>query len=551
MITDKTAAMRFTDEGIATLERVARDYPDIWASTADFGDILRDRKCPDFEEPIKGLYMNDLPELPDPAEFGLNRKAMADSAALEFSAAFEGLELKHLADRRFIAWLNCFRLREFGVKRFPLRGDADLSRNIRLHFFPRTMRDIMQPGLAGRLLWLAEAAARIERGSGRAVSREAALAHFCRRPDDYHQFVLFSVMNNERALGEFVRALLHEADGCNSRGAREIARSVNREAGGRLLDALPRGELRKVATKAADRVMSKPEFVVDRHKLRGREPLRVLSLGAGVQSSVLALMASEGYRGMEKPDFAIFADTGWEPKAVYDHLDWLEGQLSFEIYRVQAKDKQTGEPRSAREELVNGVNGQGYNFINIPLFVRGVDGKTGVLKRQCTTHYKLQPIFAFLRERLGAVPGRPLPKDKRVEMWLGISVDEITRQKPSRENWIVNRWPLIEGGFSRAQLLTWFKTRWPERDLPKSSCIGCPYHSDAIWKDMKAFDPVSWNDAVSADLALRAGAGGRAELRGAAYLHRSRTPLGDVAFDESALGYNDAMDAECAGVCGV
>lgn len=44
--------------------------------------------------------------------------------------------------------------------------------------------------------------------------------------------------------------------------------------------------------------------------------LRVLSLGAGVQSTTLVLMAAHGVVG-PMPDCAIFADTGWEPKAVY------------------------------------------------------------------------------------------------------------------------------------------------------------------------------------------------------------------------------------------
>lgn len=48
---------------------------------------------------------------------------------------------------------------------------------------------------------------------------------------------------------------------------------------------------------------------------------RVLSLGAGVQSTTLFLMSLRG----ELPplDAAIFADTQWEPKAVYKHLNWL------------------------------------------------------------------------------------------------------------------------------------------------------------------------------------------------------------------------------------
>jgi hypothetical protein len=45
-------------------------------------------------------------------------------------------------------------------------------------------------------------------------------------------------------------------------------------------------------------------------------PIRILSLGAGVQSTTLALMAAHGEIG-PMPDCAIFADTQWEPRRVY------------------------------------------------------------------------------------------------------------------------------------------------------------------------------------------------------------------------------------------
>ena len=44
--------------------------------------------------------------------------------------------------------------------------------------------------------------------------------------------------------------------------------------------------------------------------------MRYISLGAGVQSSVMALMASRGEIG-PTPDCAVFADTQWEPESVY------------------------------------------------------------------------------------------------------------------------------------------------------------------------------------------------------------------------------------------
>ena len=65
--------------------------------------------------------------------------------------------------------------------------------------------------------------------------------------------------------------------------------------------------------------------------------LNVLSLGAGVQSSTLALMAAHG-EIEPMPDCAIFADTGDEPKAVYEWLVWLETQLPFEVCLLYTSD---------------------------------------------------------------------------------------------------------------------------------------------------------------------------------------------------------------------
>jgi hypothetical protein len=61
--------------------------------------------------------------------------------------------------------------------------------------------------------------------------------------------------------------------------------------------------------------------------------MNIISLGAGVQSSTMALMAAAG-EITPMPDCAIFADTQGEPHAVYAWLDWLEKQLPFPVHRV-------------------------------------------------------------------------------------------------------------------------------------------------------------------------------------------------------------------------
>ncbi len=61
--------------------------------------------------------------------------------------------------------------------------------------------------------------------------------------------------------------------------------------------------------------------------------LRALSPCAGVQSTTMALMAAHGEIA-PMPDCAIFADTGWEPKAVYEHLESLASPsvLTFPVH---------------------------------------------------------------------------------------------------------------------------------------------------------------------------------------------------------------------------
>tara|TARA_Y100000310_G_C20434133_1_gene692906 strand:+ start:47 stop:319 length:273 start_codon:yes stop_codon:yes gene_type:complete len=66
------------------------------------------------------------------------------------------------------------------------------------------------------------------------------------------------------------------------------------------------------------------------------DPLKhIISLGAGVQSSTMALMAAKG-EITPMPDGAIFADTQWEPNHVYKWLDFIEKNVPFPIYRVTA-----------------------------------------------------------------------------------------------------------------------------------------------------------------------------------------------------------------------
>ena len=172
--------------------------------------------------------------------------------------------------------------------------------------------------------------------------------------------------------------------------------------------------------------------------------LTVISLGGGVQSTVLALMAADGEFD-PMPDCAIFADTHWEPPSIYTHLEWLRRRLPFPLHVVD-------NGRSLRDDVRAMTNHSGFpNYVDIPVYLRGRDGKgDGIGRRQCTANYKIRPITGKIRELLGVRPRRRVPPGTGVELWLGISTDEFSRTRPSRERWMRNRYPLIEAGMSRS-----------------------------------------------------------------------------------------------------
>ena len=167
--------------------------------------------------------------------------------------------------------------------------------------------------------------------------------------------------------------------------------------------------------------------------MRSTHSLTVISLGGGVQSSVMALMASGGAFG-QLPDCAIFADTHWEPPTIYPHLDWLAERLAFPLYIVD-------NGRSLREDAKALTNHSGNRgFIDLPLYLKGParagvrNGQgDGMGRRQCTEHYKIRPVRRKIRELLGLSRGQRVPAETTVELWLGISTDEAIRMKTSRD----------------------------------------------------------------------------------------------------------------------
>ncbi|MET8648513.1 hypothetical protein [Nocardia aurea] len=281
--------------------------------------------------------------------------------------------------------------------------------------------------------------------------------------------------------------------------------------------------------------------------------LRLLSLGAGVQSTTLALMACRGELAeFGKLDGAIFADTGWEPLRVYKHLT---GDLAAELESASIPLHLTSKG-NLREDTLD----PDHRFVSVPYFTLAPEGTTvrdeiidtdehgqnvivgyseprlatrrereGMGRRQCTSEYKLGPINRKVRELLGAKAPefRTVPRGRVAEQWIGFSTDEVHRVNDRQENrYTRKRYPLLELGMSRKDCERYLRaTGWSS--VSKSACIGCPFHGNAQWRELRDHYPEEWADAVDFDRQIRKGGTrtGAGELDGEAFLHRSRVPL--------------------------
>ena len=300
--------------------------------------------------------------------------------------------------------------------------------------------------------------------------------------------------------------------------------------------------------KADKAALEVAQIVMRKH---GGGEMRILNLGAGIQSTALALMAESGE--IAKFDYAIFADVQAEPESVYSHLEWLIKQLSYPVL-IRSRG-------SLLENLKNGVNADGQRYCSIPAFTGDYGRLGGITRRQCTSEYKIKVVEKTIRQDILNLPrfGR-IPKDIKIVQSFGLSYDEQARvvkvqRNHSHKNWAVE-FPLYDMEMTRSDCVKWLENYGIPHTVPRSACTFCPYHSDAEWKRMKLEDSESWDQAVEVDRIIRdkrmrCNQGMNDQM----WLHRSCKPLDEIDFDKSSKDAKGqsffSFTSECEGMCGV
>ena len=293
----------------------------------------------------------------------------------------------------------------------------------------------------------------------------------------------------------------------------------------------------------------------------------VLNLGAGIQSTTVLLMIKHGI--LPKVDYAIFADTGWEPKAVYEHLKWLENELNgiIKIAKVTAGD--------LRKDIITAINNKTTDRVSMPMFLLNEDKSQGLASRHCTKNYKILPITKFIRTNIFKLkPYQHFPKDIKIRQWFGISSDEMRRVRISKDFWSENIYPLINlpdkfltRSFSRQDCIEWLNNNYPNRNIPRSACIACPFHTNKEWRSMKNNNKEEFKDAVEFEKFVQENDYG---YHAKPFLHRKLITLDKINFDkmheeeiQKAITPADILKQidkemkentwvnECEGTCGV
>jgi len=229
----------------------------------------------------------------------------------------------------------------------------------------------------------------------------------------------------------------------------------------------------------------------------------------GVQSTALYLMSSLGY--IEKADYAIYADLKSEKPTTEKLVEYL---FDWKEILIKEADIYT--------DIINGVNSDGRSFVTIPAFSES----GGMVRRQCTGEYKINTVKKKIRELHGL---KHRQRMKPTQLWLGISTDEIERAKISQMYNIEYKYPLIENQISRSDCKTFLEER-SFHNVPKSSCVFCPYQQNRQFKEIKENFPKQWKKIVDVDNAIRNNSQRGKDDK--LFLHRSLKPINEVYLQE-------------------
>ncbi len=272
--------------------------------------------------------------------------------------------------------------------------------------------------------------------------------------------------------------------------------------------------------------------------------MKILSFGAGMQSTALALMSCENAHASGPPPYplvpvynaVIYCDLGLEPPWVYDQLEFtrkacVDAGIFFKVLDTPLY-----------QDLLENFGER--RVISVPWWTLREDGHKSKMPRNCTIDYKVNEITKYVRwELLGYSKGQRLdPRDyKAHEMHMGFSVEESRRCHENPHRLFVNRFPLVEMGMDRAASYAYILEHWG-LDTKASACAFCPFHRNFFFQHIRDHAPQTYQAVVKVDHLLRDKTP-KPPMDSDLFISRSRKRIEE-------LTPADCDDAECFEYCG-
>lgn len=227
-----------------------------------------------------------------------------------------------------------------------------------------------------------------------------------------------------------------------------------------------------------------------------------------MQSTALALMSCENaiaIRNKQIPpnpnvpvyDLIIFCDLGMEPPWVMQQWTFIEN--ACRSAGIKSKTLKTDLYGHFMENFGE------RRTVSIPWWTLGDDGKESKMPRNCTIDFKVEMISKYIRwEVLGYRKKQRLkPHDIKAHgMHMGFSLEEKRRCKESQNRMFVNKFPLVDMEWTRAESYAYCLDVWG-LDTKASACSFCPYHQNYFFKHLKENHPEEYMELLKVDHLLR------------------------------------------------
>ena len=187
---------------------------------------------------------------------------------------------------------------------------------------------------------------------------------------------------------------------------------------------------------------------------------KFISFSGGVESSAMCLIYGN------RAD-AIFADTGFEHKILYDRIELMESAVR-EFHKNDFKIIK-----------VTGKHGSLPNYIKEKKFYPSFHA------RFCTRMFKIEPIDEYLKQY----------KEEGVELMIGLNADEIDQRTGNHGNlpYVKYIYPLADNGLTRKDCEELLNASNLHPNFPaymrRGGCVGCFYKSKKEYEAMVHLAP--------------------------------------------------------------